>query len=162
MVNRDALGLVGLGHIGRRMVRYAEAFDMKTVAWSPSLTDERAKAAGTVRVELEELMRSADFVSVYMVLAESTRGLIGAAKLALMKPTAFLINTSRGPLVQEDALIAALKTKKIAGPAWMCSTLSRCQEIMRFARWITSSSHRTQAISPTNSTKCFSGRRWKM
>jgi phosphoglycerate dehydrogenase-like enzyme len=109
------LGLIGLGHIGRTMVRYAKAFDMKTLAWSPNLTAERAEAAGTVCVDLAEVMRNADFVSIHMVLAESTRGLIGADELALMKRSAYLINTSRGPLVQEDALIAALKAKTIAG-----------------------------------------------
>ena len=111
------LGLIGLGHIGRQMVKYAKAFDMKAMAWSPNLTTERAEVAGTVRADLEEVMRSSDFVSVHMVLAESTRGLIGAAELALMKPTAYLINTSRGPLVQEDALLTVLKAKKIAGAA---------------------------------------------
>lgn len=109
------LGLIGLGHIGQTMVKYAKAFDMKTLAWSPNLTVEKAKVAGTTRVELSEVMRNADFVSIHMVLAESTRGLIGAAELALMKTTAYLINTSRGPLVDEEALVSALKTKTIAG-----------------------------------------------
>ncbi len=111
------LGLIGLGHIGRQMVKYAEAFEMRTIAWSPHLTSDRAEAAGTVRKDLEEVLKTSDFVSVHMVLAESTRGLIGADELALMKPTAYLINTSRGPLVEEDALLAALKAKKIAGAA---------------------------------------------
>lgn len=109
------LGLIGLGHIGRTMVKYAKAFDMKTIAWSPNLTADRAQAGGTVRVELAEVMQNADFVSIHMVLAESTRGLIGAEELGLMKSSAYLINTSRGPLVQEDALIAALEAKSIAG-----------------------------------------------
>ncbi len=114
-VTGKTLGLVGLGNIGRKMVQYAQAFDMKTVAWSPNLTDERAKAAGTVSVELEHLLRTADFVSVHMVLADSTRGMIGAKELKLMKPSAYIINTSRGPLIDEAALIGALKNGSIAG-----------------------------------------------
>jgi phosphoglycerate dehydrogenase-like enzyme len=109
------LGLVGLGHIGRTMVRYAKAFDMKTIAWSPNLTFERAEAAGTTLADLETVMQNSDFVSIHMVLAESTRGLIGAFELALMKNTAYLINTSRGPLVDEKALIPALKARAISG-----------------------------------------------
>ena len=109
------LGLIGLGHIGCQMVKYAKAFNMNTVAWSPNLTMNRADAAGTTLIELSDLLRISDFVSIHMVLAESTHGLIGAAELALMKASAYLINTSRGPLVCEESLIHALETESIAG-----------------------------------------------
>lgn len=111
------VGLLGLGSIGKQMVKYAQAFDMKTVAWSQNLTDEAAAAAGSTRVALDELLRTADFVCVCLVLSERTRGLMGAAQFALMKPSAYFINTSRGPIVQEAAMIEALKTGKIAGAA---------------------------------------------
>jgi len=111
------VGLVGLGSIGKQMVKYAEVFNMKTVAWSQNLTAEAATAAGTTRVDLPELLRTADFVAIHLVLSERTRGLIGPEQFALMKPSAYLINTSRGPIVQEAAMIDALKTGGIAGAA---------------------------------------------
>jgi phosphoglycerate dehydrogenase-like enzyme len=109
------LGIVGLGVTGPQMVRLAEAFGMLTVAWSPHLTDERARVAGTRRVPFDELLTTADVVSVHMVLADSTRGLIGARELGLMKTDAYLVNTSRGALVDEPALIEALRERRIAG-----------------------------------------------
>jgi phosphoglycerate dehydrogenase-like enzyme len=109
------LGLIGMGSIGKQMVKYADVFNMKTVAWSQNLTAEAAQVAGTTHVDLDELLRVADFVSIHLVLSERTRGLIGAREFALMKPSAYLINTSRGPIVQEPAMIEALKTGKIAG-----------------------------------------------
>jgi phosphoglycerate dehydrogenase-like enzyme len=109
------LGLLGLGRVGAKVARAAPAFDMNVIAWSANMTDERAEAAGAVRVERDELFTRADFVSVHLVLSPRTRGLIGRHELALMKPTAYLINTSRGPIVDEPALIDALQRGAIAG-----------------------------------------------
>ncbi|MCX6046583.1 MAG: D-2-hydroxyacid dehydrogenase family protein [Chloroflexi bacterium] len=111
------LGIVGLGHIGSGMARVAQAFNMNVVAWSPNLTEEKAAAAGARLVSKEELLRNADIVTLHLVLSARTRGILGAAELALMKPTSWLVNTSRGPLVDEPALIAALQQRRIAGAA---------------------------------------------
>jgi phosphoglycerate dehydrogenase-like enzyme len=109
------LGLAGLGHLGTAMVGPARAFGMDVVAWSQNLTDERAAAAGVRRVSKAELLSGADVLSVHLVLSDRTRGLFQAADLALMKPGAVLINTSRGPIVDEGALVSALRRKAIAG-----------------------------------------------
>lgn len=109
------LGLLGLGRIGGRMAEYARVFGMQAIAWSQNLTEEAAAAGGARRVEKSALFAESDVVSVHVVLSERTRGLVGAAELALMKPTAYLINTSRGPIVDEAALVAALGTGRIAG-----------------------------------------------
>lgn len=109
------IGLLGLGRQGRNMVPVAKAFGMNVIAWSPHLTDEIASEFGAKRVEKDELFRTSDVLSVHMVLADSTRNMIGARELGLMKPTAILINTSRGPLIEEQALIDALREKRIAG-----------------------------------------------
>ncbi len=109
------LGLLGLGRIGKRMATYAKAFDMPVIAWSQNLTDEAAAAAGARRVEKDDLFRLADVVSIHVQLSERTRGLVTARELALMKPQACLINTSRGPIVVEADLIAALREGRIAG-----------------------------------------------
>jgi phosphoglycerate dehydrogenase-like enzyme len=93
------------------------AFGMHVIAWSPNLTDERAARAGAVRVERETLFATADIVSLHLVLAESTRGLVGKAELSVMKPTAILVNTARGGLVDEAALVEALRNKDIRGAA---------------------------------------------
>ena len=110
-----ALGLLGLGRMGKRMAELGRALGMRVLAWSENLTPERAGAAGATHVSKETLFRESDVVSVHLVLGERTRGLVGAAELALMKPSAFLVNTSRGPIVDEAALIAALREKRIAG-----------------------------------------------
>jgi phosphoglycerate dehydrogenase-like enzyme len=111
------LGLIGLGHVGSLVAKVALAFGMKVVAWSQNLTVEKAAAAGAVLVGKEQLLQAADFVSIHLVLSARTTGLIGAAELALMKPTARLVNTSRGPIVVEAALIQALAAGRIAGAA---------------------------------------------
>jgi phosphoglycerate dehydrogenase-like enzyme len=111
------LGLVGLGKIGSRVAAVGVAFGMDVVAWSRNLTDERAASVGAKRVSKTELLESSDFVSIHVVLNEQTRGLIGAAELALMPPTAHLINTSRSAIVDQDALLAALREGRIAGAA---------------------------------------------
>jgi phosphoglycerate dehydrogenase-like enzyme len=109
------LGIIGLGNLGGRVARIGAALGMKLIAWSENLTPERAKERGAERVDKDELFRRADVVSIHSVLSPRTRGLVGARELALMKPTAFLINTSRGPIVDEMALLAALREKRIAG-----------------------------------------------
>jgi phosphoglycerate dehydrogenase-like enzyme len=111
------LGIVGLGRIGAASARIAAAFGMKTIAWSPNLTPEKAEAAGARYVTKDELFAQADIVTVHLVLGKRSRGIVGNAELALMKPSAWLVNTSRGPLVDEDALIGALRQKRIAGAA---------------------------------------------
>jgi phosphoglycerate dehydrogenase-like enzyme len=109
------LGLLGLGRLGRRMNEYAKVFGMEVIAWSQNLTDEVAAAVGVRRVEKQTLFREADVISIGLVLSERTRGLVAGPELALMKPSAYLINVSRGPIVDETALIAALKAGRIAG-----------------------------------------------
>lgn len=109
------LGLLGLGRIGKRMAEYGRVFGMNLIAWSQNLTDEAAAASGARRVDKDELFAQADVVSVHLQLSDRTRGLVTARELGLMKPTAYLINTSRGPIVEEQALIAALSERRIAG-----------------------------------------------
>ncbi|MDT9691044.1 D-2-hydroxyacid dehydrogenase family protein [Streptomyces sp. P9(2023)] len=110
------LGLVGLGKIGGRVARVGLAFGMDVVAWSPNLTDERAAEHGVARAaDLQELMERADFVSLHMVLSERTRHLIGEAELRTMRPSAYLVNTSRAGLVDGAALLRALREGWIAG-----------------------------------------------
>ncbi|PTT03815.1 hydroxyacid dehydrogenase [Pedobacter sp. HMWF019] len=111
------LGLVGLGRIGQKMAKFAKAFDMDVIAWSQNLTAEKAAAAGANLVSKAELFRTADFVSIHLVLSERSKGIVGAEELALMKKEAYLINTSRGPLIDEASLIDTLKYKRIAGAA---------------------------------------------
>jgi phosphoglycerate dehydrogenase-like enzyme len=109
------LGLLGLGRIGKRMAEYAKVFGMEVIAWSQNLTEEAAAAVGARRAEKTALFEQSDVVSIHLVLSERTRGLVAAPELALMKPHAYLINTSRGPIVDEQALIDALRTGRIAG-----------------------------------------------
>jgi phosphoglycerate dehydrogenase-like enzyme len=109
------LGVLGLGRLGQFVAKYGQSFGMNVIAWSPNLTDERAAAVAVRRVAKEALFKESDFISVHMVLSKTTRGIVGAAELALMKPTAYIINTSRGPLIDEQPLIDVLQNKKIAG-----------------------------------------------
>ncbi len=109
------LGLLGLGRTGKRMAEYGGVFGMEVIAWSQNLTEETAAASGVRRVEKAALFESSDVVSIHLVLSERTRGVVGEPELALMRPHAYLINTSRGPIVDEAALIAALQTGRIAG-----------------------------------------------
>jgi phosphoglycerate dehydrogenase-like enzyme len=109
------LGLLGLGNIGSRVARVGRAFGMDVVAWSANLTDERAAELGAERVDKDELFRVADVVSIHLVLSDRTRHLVGGSELALMKPTAILVNTSRGPIIDDDALVDALRRGAIAG-----------------------------------------------
>ena len=109
------LGLLGLGRIGTQMAAIGKAFEMDVVAWSQNLTPEVAAAAGATHVQKGELLETSDVVSIHLVLSDRTRGLIGAPELASMRPTAYLINTSRGPIVEEAALVDALGRGVIAG-----------------------------------------------
>ncbi|GGV70915.1 D-2-hydroxyacid dehydrogenase family protein [Streptomyces thermoviolaceus] len=112
------LGLLDLGKIGSRVARVGQAFGMEVMAWSQNLTQERADEAGvSLAASKEDLLATADFVSVHLVLSDRTRGLIGAEQLALMKPTAYLVNTSRAAIVDQDALLTALHEGRIAGAA---------------------------------------------
>jgi phosphoglycerate dehydrogenase-like enzyme len=109
------LGLIGLGRIGSRVAAVARAFDMDVVAWSENLTDTRAREAGARRVSRQELFAGSDVISIHTRLSERTRGLVGADEIARMKPTAYLVNTSRGPIVDEESLQRALREGRIAG-----------------------------------------------
>jgi phosphoglycerate dehydrogenase-like enzyme len=114
-IEGQTLGILGLGKLGSRAAGVAKAFGMKCIAWSQNLTPERCKEAGVEYVSKEELFKQADFVTIHLQLSDRTRGLVTAKELSLMKKTAYLINTSRGPIVDEKALIAALQAKSIAG-----------------------------------------------
>ncbi|NQV98959.1 MAG: D-2-hydroxyacid dehydrogenase family protein [Rhodospirillales bacterium] len=109
------LGILGLGKLGSAAARIGKAFDMEVIAWSQNLTAEAAAAQGVSRVDKDELLQRSDVISIHMILSERTRGLIGAKELAMMKPSAYLVNTSRGPIVDEAALISALQQHTIAG-----------------------------------------------
>jgi phosphoglycerate dehydrogenase-like enzyme len=111
------LGVMGLGNIGGQVARIGLAFGMKIISWSENLTPEIAEAAGARLVSKDELFRQADIVTIHLILSGRTKGLVGAAELALMKPTSRLINTSRGPIVDEPSLIKALRSHAIAGAA---------------------------------------------
>ncbi|HEY1723447.1 MAG TPA: D-2-hydroxyacid dehydrogenase family protein [Magnetospirillaceae bacterium] len=111
------LGIVGLGNLGKRVAAVGKAFGMEVIAWSRNITPERADAAGVRMVAKDDLFRLADVVTVHVVLSPQSHHMIGAHELGLMKPTAYFINTSRGPLVDEAALIEVLRARKIAGAA---------------------------------------------
>jgi phosphoglycerate dehydrogenase-like enzyme len=108
------LAVLGLGRLGRQVARIGQAFGMKVIAWSTNLTPERAAEAGVELVTKEELFRRADVLTLHVILGDRNRGIVGSKELALMKPTAILVNAARGPLVDEDALVAALESKRIA------------------------------------------------
>src|SRR5262249_6079238 len=109
------LGILGLGRLGSIVAGYGAAFSMRVIAWSENLTAERAVECGAELVTKDELFATADVVTVHLVLSRRTRGLIGARELGLMKPGAFLVNTSRGPIVDEEGLLDALESGRIAG-----------------------------------------------
>jgi phosphoglycerate dehydrogenase-like enzyme len=109
------LGILGLGKLGVRTANIAKAFGMKVIAWSQNLTPEKCQEAGVGYVSKDDLFRQSDFISIHVVLSARTRGIVGAHEIGLMKPSAFLINTSRGPIIDEAAMLAALRDKKIAG-----------------------------------------------
>lgn len=109
------LGVIGLGKLGSQVAKIGVAFGMNVIAWSQNLTEERARECGAARVEKDELLARSDVVTIHVLLSDRTRGLIGKRELALMKPSAYLVNTSRGPIVEEAALLEALRGRKIAG-----------------------------------------------
>jgi phosphoglycerate dehydrogenase-like enzyme len=111
------LSILGLGRIGSQVARVGSAFGMNLIAWSQNMTPEAARAAGAVLVSKDHLFEQADILTIHVVLSSRTRGLVGPAELGKMKPTARLVNTSRGPIVDEQALISVLKNKQIAGAA---------------------------------------------
>jgi len=111
------LGVLGLGNVGSEVARIGSAFGMKLIAWSQNMTPEAAKAAGAILVSKDQLFERADILTIHLVLSSRTRGLVGAAELKKMKPTAWLVNASRGPIVEEQALITALQNNRIAGAA---------------------------------------------
>jgi phosphoglycerate dehydrogenase-like enzyme len=114
-LNGKTLGVVGLGKLGAQVARIGQAFGMRVAAWSRNLTQERCDECGVERADRETLFGTADFVTIHLQLGERNRGLVTARELGLMKPSAYLINTSRGPIVDEAALIAALREGRIAG-----------------------------------------------
>ena len=114
-LNGKTLGVIGLGGLGSRVAKVGRAFEMDVIAWSQNLTEARAAEVGAKLVSKDELLSRADVASIHLVLSDRTRGLIGARELSLMKPTAYLVNTSRGPIVDEGALVAAVRGGRIAG-----------------------------------------------
>jgi phosphoglycerate dehydrogenase-like enzyme len=109
------LGVLGLGNLGARVARVGAALGMRLVAWSPNLTDERAAEVGATKVDKAALMAEADVLTLHVVLSDRSRGIVGADDIARMKPGAVIVNTSRGPLIDQPALVAALKEGRIAG-----------------------------------------------
>lgn len=116
-IDGRTLGIIGLGKLGAKVAGLAKAFGMNVIAWSPNLTAERCKEVGVGYATKEELFASADIITIHVVLSDRSRGLVGRADLARMKPSAFLVNTSRGPIVDETALLETLQQNKIAGAA---------------------------------------------
>lgn len=115
VLHGKTLGILGLGRVGRYVSQIANAFGMRVLAWSPRLTEQAAQAVGAERRELDDVIRECDILSVHLKLAPESRGLVDARRIGLMKPTAYLINTARGPIVDEPALAAALAQGRIAG-----------------------------------------------
>jgi phosphoglycerate dehydrogenase-like enzyme len=109
------LGVIGLGKLGARVAGVAKAFGMKVIAWSQNLTPERCQEVGVGYAAKEDLFRTADIVTIHLQLSDRSRGIVGAKEIGLMKPTAYLVNTARGPIIDEKALIAALQERRIAG-----------------------------------------------
>jgi phosphoglycerate dehydrogenase-like enzyme len=117
VVAGKTLGVLGLGKLGSRVAALGKVFGMQVLAWSQNLTPEKASAAGAIYTSKEKLLETSDIVTIHLVLSDRTRNLIGASELARMKATAFLINTSRGPIVNQEALLEALGARRIAGAA---------------------------------------------
>jgi phosphoglycerate dehydrogenase-like enzyme len=136
------LGVIGLGNIGGQVARIGLAFGMKIIAWSQNMTPEIAEAAGARLVSKDELFRQADIITVHLILSGRTKGLVGAAELGLMKPTSRLINTSRGPIVDEASLIKALRSHAIAGAVMDVFDEEPLPAQHRFVRWTTCSPRR--------------------
>ncbi len=116
-IEGKTLGVIGLGKLGAKVAGLAKAFGMNVIAWSPNLTAERCKEVGVTYATKEELFATADIITIHVVLSDRSRGLVGAADLNRMKPTSFIVNTARGPIIDEMALLETLKARKIAGAA---------------------------------------------
>ena len=116
-IDGKTLGVVGLGKLGAKVSTIAKTFGMNVIAWSPNLTAERCKEVGVTYATKEELFSTADIITIHMVLSDRSRGLVGAADLARMKPTSFIVNSARGPIIDEMALLETLKARKIGGAA---------------------------------------------
>jgi phosphoglycerate dehydrogenase-like enzyme len=116
-IEGKTLGVIGLGKLGAKVSKLAQAFGMNVIAWSPNLTPERCNEAGVTYATKEELFATADIITIHVVLSQRSRGLVGAADLARMKPSSYLVNTARGPIIDEMALLETLKARKIAGAA---------------------------------------------
>jgi phosphoglycerate dehydrogenase-like enzyme len=114
-IEGKTLGIIGLGKLGQRVSVIAKAFGMKVIAWSPNLTPEKCREVGVDYAAKDQLFCDADIVTIHMVLGDRSRGLVTAREFALMRPTAYIINTARGPIIEEQALIAALEERRIAG-----------------------------------------------
>jgi phosphoglycerate dehydrogenase-like enzyme len=121
------LGILGLGSIGKWIARYGLAFGMSVIAWSQNLTEETAAESGVTRVGKQELFEQADVLSVHLVLSDRSRGLVDAEALSWMKPGGWLINTARGPIVDEAALLEALQQRTSPARPWTSTTVSRCR-----------------------------------
>ena len=153
------LGLLGAGRLGGAMVPVAKALGMDVIAWSQNLTEERCAELSVSRVTKEELLAAADVLGVFLVFSERSRDTLRAADLAAMKPGAILVNISRGPIVNEEALIEALRSGPLAELASTSSTASRSRPTTRSGRWTRSSSPRTSATSPSRAS-APPGRAW--
>jgi len=116
-LHSKVLGVIGLGNLGSQVATVGKAFQMSVLAWSQNLTAERAAQVGATLVSKDELLSQSDIVTIHLVLSQRTTRLLGTRELGLMKPTSYLVNTSRGPIVDEQALVAALQKKTIAGAA---------------------------------------------
>lgn len=114
-LRNKTVGIIGLGRLGSLVAKFASAFGMKIIAWSQNLTPEAARAGGAERVDKDELFRRADFITIHTRLSDRTRGLVGTREFSLMRPTAYIINTSRGPIIDGPALLEALDAGRIAG-----------------------------------------------
>jgi D-3-phosphoglycerate dehydrogenase len=116
-IEGKTLGVVGLGKLGAKVSKLAQAFGMNVIAWSPNLTPERCNEVGVTYATKEELFSTADLITIHVVLSQRSRGLVGAADLSRMKPSSYLVNTARGPIIDEMALLETLQARKIAGAA---------------------------------------------
>jgi phosphoglycerate dehydrogenase-like enzyme len=146
------LGVLGLGNIGAEVARIGLAFGIKVTAWSQNLTADKAQICGARLVSKEELFRGADILTIHLVLSQRTKGLVRAAELQAMKPSARLINTSRGPIVDERRSLKFYVTAVSPARRSTCSTSSLCRRITRSGRWIMSWPRRTSVTSRANST----------
>jgi phosphoglycerate dehydrogenase-like enzyme len=155
------LGILGLGKIGSQVAGFGKAFGMDVVAWSQNLTDERCREVGVTRVEKDELIKTSDFITIHLVLGQRTRDLIGAREFRLMKPTAILVNTSRGPIINERALVDALKNRRIRRVALDVYDVEPLPRIIR--SWASTMRYwrRIWATSTIPTIKPSTRRRWR-